>query len=361
MARGLGLAVALIIASPAVHAAPAKRKKPKHGAAAPASAPAASDDNKDKAEPAPATPPEEPPAAPADTAPKASDEPPPKPEPSAVPEAKVSLDAAVVPPSSAHEEGANDNELEALGRREAARVAAGRTLVAVWISADVGRRSFKYSDPVGDQYAPYRLQLAPVASAGLEAYPFASTNVPGLRDLGFRGRFSKVFAVDSKTPDGVTIDTSWTRFGGEVRERLLFPSAHPFELGISIGADASYFNLSTKTPVPALLPAARTISVRFGLDGRLQIVPRFGVLLGVAYLAPTSRGEIYDRFRSPHLHGLDGDLAFALGIVPGIEARLSGRYTRYFASFKPVPGDAFVAGGALDEQFQFGLGVRYAH
>ena len=146
-----------------------------------------------------------------------------------------------------------------------------------------------------------------------------------------------------------------------MRERLLFPSAHPFELGISVGLDASYFNLSTKTPVPALLPAARTISVRFGVDGRLQIVPRFGVLLGAAYLAPTSRGEIYDRFRSPHLHGLDGDLAFALGIVPGLEARLSGRYTRYFASFKPVPGDAFVAGGALDEQFQFGLGVRYAH
>ena len=36
-------------------------------------------------------------------------------------------------------------------------------------------------------------------------------------------------------------------------------------------------------------------------------------------------------------------------------------YTRYVAAFKPVIGDQIVAGGALDEQLQFGLGVRYAH
>jgi len=119
--------------------------------------------------------------------------------------------------------------------------------------------------------------------------------------------------------------------------------------------------MTTATPVPALVPAARTIAVRPGFDARLLVAGRLSLLLGAAYLAITSPGEIYDRFRSPRVFGVDAELGAALAIVPGLEARLMGRYTRYVATFKPVIGDQIVAGGALDEQLQFGLGVRYAH
>ena len=254
-----------------------------------------------------------------------------------------------------------DRDLEALGRREAARMAAGRIEVAVSASADVGSRHFQYSDPVGTLPAAYRLPIAPMASLGLEAYPWASSTVPVLRDLGFRGRISEGFALSSQTPDGVKIETSWTRFGGEIRERFFVPGQHALELGIYVGADASYFGMSTTRPLPALLPAARTIAVRLGFDARLLVVGRLSLLFGGAYLLTTSPGEIYDRFRSPRVFAVDGELGAAFGIVPGLEARLMGRYTRYVASFKPVIGDQIVAGGALDEQLQFGLGVRYAH
>jgi hypothetical protein len=254
-----------------------------------------------------------------------------------------------------------NRDLEAIGRREAARIAAGRIEVAVSASADVGSRHFKYSDSVGTMPVAYRLPIAPMASFGLEAYPFASSNVPVLRDLGFRGRFSQGFALGSQTLDGVKIDTSWTRFGGEVRERFFVPGPRTFELGVYAGGDASYFGMSTKRPIPALLPAAQTIAIRLGFDARLLVAGRFSVLAGGAYLVTTSPGEIYDRFRSPHVFAVDGELGAALGIAPGLEARLTGRYTRYVASFKPVIGDQIVAGGALDEQLQFGLGVRYAH
>jgi hypothetical protein len=157
------------------------------------------------------------------------------------------------------------------------------------------------------------------------------------------------------------MDTSWTRFGGEVRERFLVPGPHALELGVFVGADASYFGMTTTTPVPALLPAARTTAIRLGFDARLLVAGRLSLLLGAAYLFTTSPGEIYERFRSPSVFGVDAELGAALGIVPGLEARLTGRYTRYVASFKPVIGDQIVAGGALDEQLQFGLGVRYAH
>lgn len=362
-ARDLALVAALFMASPSALAAPAKRHKPKHAAPAAAdTAPAASDDD------ATAKPPSDAPAQRDDKAevkPEASaaekldDDAPAK--AADTPRLKPSAPVASEAPLKSESEAPGDHDDEALGRREAARVAAGRVEVAALVSGDVGSRHFTYSDPVGRLLAPYRLPIAPMASFGLEAYPLASSNVPVLRDLGFRGRISRALGLGSKTPDGTPIDTSWTRFGGELRERLLVPGSHPFELGIDVGADASYFVMSTTTKVGALLPTARSISLRFGFDARLVVAGRFSLLAGGAYLAPTSAGEIYERFRRAHVGGIDSDFGFALGLIPGLEARLTGRYTRYFASFRPRLGDPAVAGGALDEQLQFGLGMRYAH
>ncbi len=264
-------------------------------------------------------------------------------------------------PSRPSSEPFGSRDVEALSRREAARIAAGRIEVAVSASADIGSRHFTYSDPVGTLPAPYRLPIAPMASFGLETYPLAASNVPLLRDLGFRGRISQGFALGSETPDGVRIETSWTRFAGEIRERILVPGPYTIELGASVGVDASYFGMKTATPLAALLPAARTTAVRLGVDARILLAGRFSLLVGGAYLITISPGEIYDRFRSPSVFGVDGELGAALRIVPGLECRLTGRYTRYVASFKPVIGDQIVAGGALDQQLQFGLGVRYAH
>jgi hypothetical protein len=353
-ARSVAPAAALFVASASAFAAPARHHKAKQPA--PVAADASPATNDDTAQPAPAD----------SASVKASDDAPvadappsassksdheAAPQPPRTPEAPVKPDHDVL----------DDRDDAALGRREAARLAVGRVEVAASVSADVGSRHFTYSDPIGRLLAPYRLPIAPMASFGLEAYPLASSTVPVLRDLGFRGRISRAFAVDSRTPDGTTIDTSWTRFGGELRERVIVPGPHRFELGIDAGADASYFVLSTTSKVGALLPSARSISLRFGFDTRLLVAGQFSFLLGGAYLVTTSPGEIYDRFRDPRVGGVDGDFGFALGLTPGLEARLSGRYTRYFASFKPKLGDAAVAGGALDEQLQFGLGVRYAH
>jgi len=298
--------------------------------------------------------PDEPP--PAASAPSAPDSAPPNPQKSAKPSASLEHDVVLEPVS---DEPRNADQAQL--RREAARLASGRIEVAVSASAGIASRRFTYSDPVGQLLAPYRLPVAPMLSFGLEAYPLASTNLPVLRDLGFRGHVSRALAVDSKTPDGTTIDTSWTRFGGDVRYRVLVPGAHPLDFGFSMGLDASYFAMSTKQQVLALLPEARTIAARFGVDVRVLLAGRLSLLAGAGYLATTTRGEIYDHFRSPHVAGIAGDLGFAFAIAPGLEAELSGDYTRYFSTFHPKVGDEIVAGGALDQQMRIGLGVRYAH
>ena len=357
IARGLCLAAALALVSHSALGATPRQKKP---SSSKRKAPAA----KHEDEPPPVAP--EPPA------------PPPAAAPIEAAHAKAPVAEAVASeplprrardaPAATDDEpsrapkasAATDDEAE-LGRREAARIAAGRIQVAVWISAGVANRRFTYRDQVGYNLAPYRLPAAPMASFGIEAYPAAASSVPFIRDLGIVAHVSRGFAFDSNTPQNVTLETNWTRFGGELRERLRFPGPHAFELGVLVGADASYFGMAAKAPVPALLPAARTVALRFGLDGRMRVAWRLSLLAGAAYLLTTSRGEIYEHFRRPHVAGIDADFGFAVDLGSGFEARLAGRYTRYFASFKPRIGDPYVAGGALDEQLQAGLGVRYAH
>lgn len=356
IARGLCLAAALAVASPNAQAATPRQKKP---ASSKRKAPAAKhEDEKEPkavAEETPAPPVESPveaaPSKPAPVEPVASEA-----SPSKAPPVAAQTDEPTHPPDAPP----SSDEAE-LGRREAARIAAGRIEVAVWASGGIANRRFSYSDQVGYNLAPYRLPAAPMASFGIEAYPAAASGVPFIRDLGIRAHISRGFAFDSDTPQGVTLETNWTRFGGDLRERLLFPGPHAFELGVLVGADASYFGMSADEPVPALLPAARTIALRFGVDARLHVAWRLSLLAAAGYLLTTSRGEIYEHFRRPHVAGVDGDFGFAVDLGSGFEARLAGRYTRYFASFKPRLGDRYVAGGALDEQLQAGLGVRYAH
>jgi hypothetical protein len=354
IARGLCLAVALAVVSQSAVAATPRQKKP---SSSKRKAPAAKHEDPPPAAPEPPAPPAEAPveAAPADASPAE-----PVPRDPASGAARLAAAHDDEPTRAPDVPSATSDEAE-LGRREAARIAAGRIQVAVWASGGMANRRFTYSDQVGYNLAPYRLPAAPMASFGIEAYPAAASGVPFIRDLGIRAHISRGFAFDSKTPQGVTLETNWTRFGGELRERLLFPGPHAFELGVLVGADASYFGMAAKAPVPALLPAARTIALRFGLDARLHVAWRLSLLAGAAYLLTTSRGEIYEHFRRPHVAGVDADFGFAVDLGSGLEARLAGRYTRYFASFKPRIGDEYVAGGALDEQLQAGLGVRYAH
>jgi hypothetical protein len=365
------LAAALLAAPPASarhHKHKAKRAAPAavgSGATQPdegATAPAPDPDAGGESAPEPKSPPVKPqppraePARGGSSRAAATDDDPPAAARKLVPHPPAETEA----PTTALGVSGSGDDIE-LGRREAARLATGRTEVAVSIGIDVGRRQFTYSDPIGETPRPYLLAAAPLATFGLEIYPLASTLIPVLCDIGFRGRVSRAFALASSTTNGAPLDNSWTRFTGEVRGRVL--AGRTRELGVAAGIDASYFELGTDAGVDvgALVPSARTLSFRLGADGRVRVAGRVSLLAGGAWLAPITRGEIYDRFRRPRVAGIDTELGVAIALTPGAEVRLGGRYTRYFASFDPEVGDAAVAGGALDQQTQMGVALRYAH
>src|SRR4051812_11105557 len=154
-ARGLGLAFALTTASPLALGATPRHKKP--GAAKPAKAkPTKADDDA-----APVKLEEEPETKPAPQPEPAATEAPKPAEPEPEPESKQLTPAAEAAPAIESSDTTPDQEAAALGRRELARLAAGRVAVSVALSAGVVARSFSYSDPVGYALAPYHLPAAP--------------------------------------------------------------------------------------------------------------------------------------------------------------------------------------------------------
>ena len=67
-----------------------------------------------------------------------------------------------------------------------------------------------------------------------------------------------------------------------------------------------------------------------------------------------------DRQRDAATHGFELSLGAAWPLGGGLDLRVRATYERYVYAFAPVPGDAYVAGGALDQIFHGGLAVGYA-
>jgi len=62
-----------------------------------------------------------------------------------------------------------------------------------------------------------------------------------------------------------------------------------------------------------------------------------------------SAGAVADRFPHASVGGVEAAAGGAFRIRPGLEARATVSYRRFFYAANPVPGDTFVAGGAVDE------------
>jgi hypothetical protein len=69
--------------------------------------------------------------------------------------------------------------------------------------------------------------------------------------------------------------------------------------------------------------------------------------------------DLYQRFRDASVYAVDMGLTLALAMGLGFETRLGAEYTRYVSSFKPQPGDQYVAGGALDLYVALRAGAAY--
>jgi hypothetical protein len=233
-------------------------------------------------------------------------------------------------------------------------------IVVANVAFELGGRRFDYKDALSPNTSSYGVLGAPMPSVGVEVYPAARTKIPIVRDLGLTMRFAHAFGLSSTTDDGTEVTTGWTRIGGGLRARF-HPGSHGGPMiGVSGGIDFLQFNFDTAGPIDGSVPSVTYAALRAGVDARIPFW-RMALLLDFGYDGALSAGAVHDRFRDSTVGGIDLGVGLALGLGAGFELRLRSHYTRYFYKFHPKLGDAYVAGGALDEFLGFGLGVAYAY
>lgn len=193
-----------------------------------------------------------------------------------------------------------------------------------------------------------------------EAYPLAGTAIPVLRDLGVVASYARAVGLQSATKTGAPIGTTWERFAVGLRFRLRTGGTRAPILGLSGKFGLTGFDYDAPADLARELPAVSYEYLRAGLDARIPIW-RLALLVDAGYLGALSAGTVYDRFRGAKIGGIDLGVGLAVVIAAGFEARAGATYTRYFSAFSPVPGDSYVAGGALDEFLGLHVGAAYAY
>jgi hypothetical protein len=83
------------------------------------------------------------------------------------------------------------------------------------------------------------------------------------------------------------------------------------------------------------------------------------VYAAASYLGVLSTGPLGTYFTRARVGGVEGRAGAAYTLARGVELSLEASYTRFFYSLNPQPGDAYVAGGALDQLLRGSLGVAY--
>jgi hypothetical protein len=235
-------------------------------------------------------------------------------------------------------------------------------IAIVDVAYQTGGRFFAYSDGLTSNLRPYDVFGPPGFRVAAEVYPAGlAGDVPVAKDIGLTVSYAMAIGLKSATEGGEPLSTSWNRLGLGLRGRFRFGEEAPSAmLGVSAGFHMLNFKFAAKGELAAEVPEVAYKLLRFGLDTRIPLGP-VALELDGAFLLPLSSGAVYDRFTDPSVLGVEGRAGVAVPIALGFEARLMGEYTRFFSAFKPVPGDPYVAGGALDQLIAIRLGAAYAY
>jgi hypothetical protein len=219
-----------------------------------------------------------------------------------------------------------------------------------------GSRHFAYVDRLTPTLRPYDLFAAPLIALSGEVYPFTTARIPGLNGLGATASYARAFGLASEEDRGTRVSTSWQTFALALRERLAVGRA--FIVGIDAGYGDTSFAFDKPIQPTAQLPSVHYKVLRGGLDGRFARGD-LSVRAAAGYLDVLSTGDFAAVFPRASLGGIDAALGVADQITPTVELSLDLGYTRFFYDLSPQPGDAYVAGGALDEMATVSLGIAY--
>ena len=231
------------------------------------------------------------------------------------------------------------------------------SLFEVALGADFGTRRLSFDLRQTGNIRGYSVSGAPGVFVGGELYPLAGGS-GFLRDIGLTLFYAQALGLKSAPAGGDKLATTWSRWDVGVRARIRTGGDGSPIVGVGGGYGSETFTIDATGTLAEQSPIVAYKFLRVGLDVRIP-VGALAFLGGASFLAPSTAGELGDRFTGTKLSGFDAFLGAAYMISPGIEARLLGRYRHFSYAFSPNPGDRYIAAGASDTLASVMLGVAY--
>jgi len=231
----------------------------------------------------------------------------------------------------------------------------GSAFFAIRAAIEAGARDFTYVDRITPTLRPYRLPITPLAAVDAELYPLSHTHTPVLDDFGLTFAYATAFAVASADAAGTKVGTSWTVLDAGARERIHLGRA--VLAGLHGGFGQIEYAFDDALP-RAQLPSVRYQFVRAGADLRIAL-GRWALSFAGSYLGVLSTGLLGTYFPRATEAGIEGRAGVSVALARGLEASFDAIYTRFYFAMHPAPGDAYVAGGALDQMGRVSLGLAY--
>jgi hypothetical protein len=265
-------------------------------------------------------------------------------------------------PSSAVEPPPVDGELRAEADDAAELDAAGKAQAGALfeVSADgrVFSRSFSYAQNL----------------SGLPEYKLSSAYSGALQVAFHPGVLLDGGARKALAPVGITAALEYglgVSSRSAANDQRLSSDVHGWSVGMqyrwqlgphALAGQAGYSTRSFTTgDDAATAPDVRYGVVSVGTAARAELPRGFGLLARVAYLHALTAGPLTSegRFARATVRGMELEGALAYGLVDEVEVRILGGLRRMGWDMNAVPGDAWVAGGAVDQSMWGGLGLAY--
>jgi hypothetical protein len=209
---------------------------------------------------------------------------------------------------------------------------------------------------------PYSLPLAAATALHVVWYPLRE--LPLAVEVGIEQAFGLRSAApaDGSALAGKTFGNSVHEYEAGLRYRIPFGAGHQMWISGTAGEHAFVFTSpSDCSDCRSMLHIPDTV-YRYGRPGiglRLELPGDLSVAFNSGYRYMFNAGGAHLDGFFPHrtVGGVDAELALGYRVTPNLEIRGSGQLRRYFYDMHSKAGDAFIAGGAIDQYWTIGLGM----
>jgi hypothetical protein len=241
----------------------------------------------------------------------------------------------------------------------------GERARAPWVSIAVGPelygRHFSYRDDLFQELQEYDVTATPAVTATATIYPMARGSRGALAGLGLAGAFTHVPSFDSE-------DGAGGQYTSEARSYALGARYRHAILGVEVAGALDYgsqsFSIASSGDMPAPdFPGVNYRYLRAGLGVSAPLWSRYSIAAAAGYRQVLSSGQIEsdDFFPRSSARAFDADLELSAALAWGFDVRVGAALERYGHDLQPEPGDARVAGGALDQYLRLFLRLGYTY